>query len=80
MPCQVMQRSASGDMKPMDEPQLRETTGSGGSSDRLAVTVQAPSGQQMPNIALPEHRGRIIAETDGKGGCQIIMEPGQVGR
>jgi hypothetical protein len=54
MPCQVMQRTASGDMKPMDDAQLRETTGSGGSSDRLAVKVQEPNGQQMPDIALPE--------------------------
>ena len=80
IPCRVMQRTASGDMKPMDDAQLRETTGSGASSDRLAVKVQAPNGQQMPDIALPEQLGRIIAETDGNGGCRITMEPGHVGR
>ena len=44
------------------------------------MKVQAPNGRQMPGIALPEERGRVIAETDGDGGCRIIMEPGQVGR
>ena len=79
MPCQVMQRSASGDMKPVDSAQLRQTTGSGGNSDRLAVKVQAPNGQQMPEVTLPDREGRIVAETDGSG-CRIIVEPGRTGR
>jgi hypothetical protein len=79
MPCQVMERTASGDMKPVDASQLRQTTGSGGSNDRLGVKVQAPNGQQMPEVTLPDRQGRIIAETDGSG-CKITIEPGQTGR
>lgn len=79
MPCQVMRRTASGETRPIDPAQLRHTTGSGGSSDRLAVRVQAPNGQQMPEVTLPDRQGRIVAETDGSG-CRIIIEPGQVGR
>ena len=79
MPCQVMQRTASGDTKPIDPAQLRQTTGSGGKSDRLAVRVQAPNGQQMPEVTLPDREGRIIAEANGSD-CRIILEPGQVGR
>jgi uncharacterized protein DUF1236 len=79
MPCQVMRRTASGDMQPMDPSQLRQTTGSGTNSDRLAVRVQAPNGQQMPEVTLPDREGRIIAEANGSD-CKIILEPGQVGR
>ncbi len=79
MPCQVMQRTASGDMKPMDPSQLRQTTGSGGQQEHLAVTVQGPNGQQMPQVTLPDRQGRIIAETNGSD-CRIIIEPGQTNR
>jgi hypothetical protein len=78
MPCQVMQRTASGDMRPMDPSQLRQTTGSGTVQDHLAVRVQA-NGQQMPEVTLPDRQGRIIAETNGTN-CRIIVEPGQTGR
>jgi hypothetical protein len=79
MPCQVMQRTASGDMQQIDPSQLRQTTGSGGEQGHLAVTVQGPNGQQMPQIALPDRQGRIIAETNGSE-CRIIIEPGQTDR
>ena len=79
MPCQVMQRTASGDMQPMDPNRLRETTGSGSAQDHLAVKVQGPNGQEMPEITLPDKQGRIIAETNGSD-CRIIVEPGQTGR
>ena len=75
MPCQVMRRTASGDMSPISPSDLRQTTGSGGNNDRLAVKVQAPNGQQMPEVALQQREGRIIAETDGSN-CRIILEPG----
>jgi hypothetical protein len=76
LPCQVMQRTAAGDMQPMDPSRLRETTGSGGAQDHLAVKVQGPSGQEMPEVTLPDKQGRIIAETNGSD-CRIIVEPGQ---
>ena len=79
MPCQVMQRSASGDTQPMDPSRLRETTGSGASKEHLAVKVKGPDGQEMPEVALPDRQGRIIAETNGSD-CRIIIEPGQANR
>jgi hypothetical protein len=80
MPCQVMQRTASGDMQPIDPSRLRETTGSGrAGQDHLAVKVQGPNGQEMPEVALPDSQGRIIAETNGSD-CRIIIEPGQTSR
>jgi hypothetical protein len=75
MPCEVMRRTASGEMTPVSPSQLRQTTGSGGGSDRLAVKVQAPNGQEMPEVALPAREGRIIAETNGTE-CRITLEPG----
>ena len=75
-PCQVFKRTASGKLDRMDPSQLHETTGSG-NSDRLSVKVQAPNGQDMPEVALNQQQGRIIAETDGSG-CRIILEPGQM--
>jgi hypothetical protein len=77
-PCQIFRRTASGDLKRLDSAEARETTGSG-SSDRLAVRVQAPNGQEMPELALPSSKGRIVAETDGSG-CRIVIEPGRTGR
>jgi hypothetical protein len=77
-PCQVFRRTASGDLDRMDPAKLRETTGSG-NSDHLAVKVQAPNGQDMPEVTLQQQEGRIIAETDGSG-CRIILEPGQMSR
>ena len=79
MPCQVMQRSASGDTQPMDPSRLRETNGSGASKEHLAVKVKGPDGQEMPEVALPDRQGRIIAETNGSD-CRIIIEPGQANR
>lgn len=79
MPCQVMQRTASGDMQPMNPSRLRETTGAGAGQDHLAVRVQGPNGQEMPEVTLPEKQGRIIAETNGSD-CRIIVEPGQADR
>lgn len=80
MPCQVMQRTASGDTQPIDPSRLRETTGSGRSAqDHLAVKVQGPNGQEMPEVVLPDSQGRIIAETNGSD-CRIIIEPGQTNR
>jgi hypothetical protein len=76
LPCQVMQRTATGDMQPMDPSRLRETTGSGGAQDHLAVKVQGPNGQEMPEVTLPDKQGRIIAETNGSD-CRIIVEPGR---
>lgn len=76
LPCQVMQRTAAGDMQPMDQSRLRETTGSGGAQDHLAVKVQGPNGQEMPEVTLPDKQGRIIAETNGSD-CRIIVEPGR---
>jgi hypothetical protein len=33
----------------------------------------------MPEVALPDSQGRIIAETNGSD-CRIIIEPGQTNR
>jgi hypothetical protein len=64
-----MQRTASGDMQPIDPSRFRETTGSGRAGrDHLAVKVQGPNGQEMPEVALPDSQGRII------------IEPGQTNR
>jgi len=79
LPCQVEQRTASGDMQPVDPSKVRETTGSAGGKERLAVRVQGPNGQQMPEVTLPDRQGRIIAETNGSD-CRIILEPGQTSR
>jgi len=79
VPCQVMQRTASGDMQPIDPSRLRETTGSGSAQDHLAVKVQGPNGQEMPEVSLPDKQGRIIAETNGSD-CRIIVEPGPTDR
>ena len=79
VPCQVMQRTASGDMQPMDPSRLRETTGAGAGKEHLAVKVQGPNGQEMPEVVLPDTQGRIIAETNGSD-CRIIVEPGQTNR
>jgi len=79
LPCQVEQRTASGDMQAVDPSKLRETTGSAGGKERLAVRVQGPNGQEMPEVTLPDSQGRIIAETNGSD-CRIILEPGQTSR
>ena len=79
VPCQVMQRNASGDMQPIDPSRLRETTGSGSAQDHLAVKVQGPNGQEMPEVSMPDKQGRIIAETNGSD-CSIIVEPGPTDR
>jgi hypothetical protein len=76
-PCQVMRREASGQTVPINPSDLsRSTTGSGSTDqNRLAVTVQAPNGQSMPPIALPDQTGQIVVATDG-GDCKITIEPG----
>jgi chemotaxis protein histidine kinase CheA len=76
-PCQVMRREASGQTVPVNPSDLsRSTTGSGASDrNQLTVTVQAPNGQSMPPIALPDQTGQIVVATDG-GDCKITIEPG----
>jgi hypothetical protein len=76
-PCQVMRREASGQTVPVNPEDLsRSTTGSGSTErNRLSVTVQAPSGQSMPPIALPDQTGQIVVATDN-GDCKITIEPG----
>jgi len=76
-PCRVMRREASGQTVPVNPSDLsRSTTGSGATDqNRLAVTVQAPNGQSMPPIALPDQTGQIVVATDG-GDCKITIEPG----
>jgi len=76
-PCQVMRREASGQTVPVNPEDLsRSTTGSGLTErNRLSVTVQAPSGQSMPPIALPDQTGQIVVATDN-GDCKITIEPG----
>jgi hypothetical protein len=76
MPCRVMEKTASGDMHPVNPSRFRETTGSGSNDEHLAVRVQGPDGQEMPELALPGQQGRIVAETNGTD-CRIIIEPGQ---
>lgn len=76
LPCQVEQRTASGEMHLVDPSKLRETTGSAAGKEHLAVRVQGPNGQEMPEVTLPDSQGRIIAETNGSD-CRIIIEPGQ---
>jgi hypothetical protein len=54
----------------------RSTTGSGATDmNRLSVTVQAPNGQSMPPIVLPDQTGQIVVASDG-GNCKITIEPG----
>jgi hypothetical protein len=76
-PCQIMRREASGQTVPVNPSDLsRSTTGSGASDrNQLTVTVQAPNGQSMPPIALPDQTGQIVVATDG-GDCKITIEPG----
>jgi hypothetical protein len=76
-PCQVMRREASGQTVPVNPEDLsRSTTGSGATDrNQLAVTVQAPNGQSMPSIALPDRTGQIVVATDGTD-CKITIEPG----
>ncbi len=76
-PCQVVRREASGQTVPVDPSELsRSTTGSGShDSNRLAVTVQAPNGQTMPQIELGDQPGQIVVATDGHD-CKISIEPG----
>ena len=59
-PCQVMRREASGQIVPVNPADLSRSTTGSGSVDRnqLSVTVQAPNGQSMPPIALPEETGQ----------------------
>jgi len=77
LPCEVMRREASGQTVPVDPSDLsRSTTGSGSTdNNRLSVTVQAPNGQSMPPITLPDQMGQIVVGTDG-GDCKITIEPG----
>jgi hypothetical protein len=80
LPCQVFRRTASGTLNRLQPDRVRsETTGSGSNGGRLAATVMAPNGQQMPELSLRSQTGRIVVETDGSG-CRIIMEPGRAGR
>jgi chemotaxis protein histidine kinase CheA len=76
-PCQVMRREASGQIVPVNPADLSRSTTGSGSVDRnqLSVTVQAPNGQSMPPITLPEETGQIVVATDG-GDCKVTIEPG----
>lgn len=74
--CEIMRRDpASGQLRELRPQQLHSTTGSGSTSNQLAVSVQTSAGQTTPPVPLDAPAGQIVVATQGNGDCRIVIEP-----